>query len=207
MMADRSRAQRRLDRPVQILEAAFEEFVEHGYAATRLEDVAARAGVTKGTIYFYFENKEQVFASMVREVWLPVHKEVTSFLQEETGDSEKEFLCSFLRFLHQALARDRRASEIFRLLIAEARRFPELLDEHYARFAGPVFERLAQTLKQGAARGEFRNTALPEFAEVLIGPALTLNVWSLLFADRKPVDLDRHFEATIDLVLRGLLPR
>jgi len=206
-MAGRSRAQRRLERPVQILEVAFEEFVEHGYAATRLEDVAARAGVTKGTIYFYFENKEHVFASMVRELWLPLHQEVTLFLQKETERSTTEFLRAFLHFLHQALARDRRASEIFRLLIAEARRFPDLLDEHYARFARPVLERLGQTLKQGAAQGEFRNTALPEFAEVLIGPALTLNVWSLLFANRKPVDLDRHFEATIDLFLRGLLPR
>lgn len=67
-MARSVRARRKFERPGEILEAAFEEFVENGYAGTRLEDVAARAGVTKGTIYFYFESKEDVFASMVREL-------------------------------------------------------------------------------------------------------------------------------------------
>lgn len=200
------RARRKVERPGEILEAAFEEFVEKGYAGTRLEDVAARAGVTKGTIYFYFESKEAVFASMVRELWLPVHTGVARFLKE-TQEPAPEFLRSFLRYLHQVLAEDRRAREILRLLIAEARRFPELLDEHHARFGGPVFERLRRSLQQGAARGEIRSTSLPDFAEVLIGPALTLNVWSLLFGDRKPVDLDRHFEASLDLLLHGLLPR
>lgn len=205
-MAQGVRARRKFERPGEILEAAFEEFVENGYAGTRLEDVAARAGVTKGTIYFYFESKEDVFASMVRELWLPVHTGVARFL-EEAQEPAPDFLRSFLRYLHGVLAEDRRAREILRLLIAEARRFPELLDEHHARFGGPVFERLRRSLQHGAARGELRSTPLPEFAEVLIGPALTLNVWSLLFGDRKPVDLDRHFEASLDLLLHGLLPR
>ena len=79
-MAKGARARRKAERPGEILEAAFEEFAQRGFAATRLEDIAERAGVTRGAVYFYFENKEEVFVAMVRELSRPLHAEIEVFL-------------------------------------------------------------------------------------------------------------------------------
>jgi hypothetical protein len=90
-------------------------------------------------------------------------------------------------------------------LIAEAVRFPDLVDEHYRNLVGPMFEMLGQRLRQGVASGVFRPTSAVNFPELLLGPALSLHVWKLLFSDRKPLDAEQHFEAALDLILRGLL--
>jgi AcrR family transcriptional regulator len=205
-MAGGVRARRKAERPGEILEAAFEEFVQKGYAATRLEDVAARIGVTKGTIYFYFENKEQLFVAMVRELSRPVHIQAEEFA-ESTSSATPEFLRAYLCFLYQILATDPRSREIFRLLIAEANRFPELIDEHHQNFMGPVVKRLRERLEDGTARGEIRQSSILEFPELLLAPALSLNISMLLFSERRPVDMERHFEIAVDLLLNGLLPR
>jgi AcrR family transcriptional regulator len=205
-MAGAVRARRKAERPGEILEAAFDEFVQKGYAATRLEDVAARAGVTKGTIYFYFENKEQVFVAMVRELSRPVHVQAEEFA-ENSSSTAPEFLRAYLCFLYRILATDPRSREIFRLLIAEANRFPELVDEHHRNFMGPVVRRLRQVLEDGASKGEIRQQTVLEFPELLLAPALSLNIWMLLFSDRLPIDMDRHFEVAVDLLFNGLLPR
>ncbi len=205
-MAGAARARRKAERPGEILEAAFDEFVQKGYAATRLEDVAARAGVTKGTIYFYFENKEQVFVAMVRELSRPVHIQAEEFA-ENSASSTVEFLRAYLCFLYRILATDPRSREIFRLLIAEANRFPELIDEHHQNFMGPVVRRLRQSLEDGAVKGEIRQSSLLEFPELLLSPALSLNISMLLFSDRRPINMERHFEIALDLLLNGLLPR
>lgn len=205
-MAGAVRARRKAERPGEILEAAFEEFVQKGYAATRLEDVAVRAGVTKGTIYFYFESKEQVFVAMVRELSRPVHAQAEEFA-ESSSSSTVEFLRAYLCFLYRLLATDRRSREIFRLLIAEANRFPALIDEHHQNFMGPVVKRLRERLEDGAARGEIRPSSVLEFPEFLLSPALSLNISMLLFSDRRPIDMERHFKIAVDLLLHGLLPR
>jgi AcrR family transcriptional regulator len=206
LMAGGVRARRKAERPGEILEAAFEEFVQNGYAATRLEDVAARVGVTKGTIYFYFENKEQLFVAMVRELSRPVHRQAEEFAALNSSTAP-EFLRAYLCFLYRIIATDPRGREILRLLIAEASRFPELIDEHHQNFMGPVVRRLRQILDDGNAKGEIRPSSVLEFPELLLAPALSLNIWMLLFSDRRPIDLDRHFEIAVDLLLNGLLPR
>jgi AcrR family transcriptional regulator len=203
------RTRRREERPGEILEAAFEEFVQKGYAGTRLEDVAARAGVTKGTIYFYFHNKEQVFVTMVREISRPMiaqAEQIFAHRRQETTDIS-DFLRSYLRFFYQTVVTDRRAGEILRLLIAEAGRFPHLADEHFQNFVGPALAMLREVLGEGASTGRLRRTPATEFPELLLAPALQLNIWLLAFAGRRPVDAERHCEAAIDLIMHGLLPR
>ena len=203
------RMRRREERPGEILDAAFEEFVRNGYAATRLEDVAARAGVTKGTIYFYFENKEQVFVTMVRELSRPMVAQAEQFVSETRPPTTDfpDFLRSYLRFFYQAVVVDRRAGEILRLLIAEAGRFPELADEHFQNFVGPALKMLREALSSGANAGSLRCTPVTEFPELLLAPALQLNIWLLAYSGRRPVDAEQHCEAAIDLILQGLLPR
>lgn len=202
-MTERTRARRKAERPGEILDAAYEEFARNGYAATRLEDVAARAGVTKGTIYLYFENKDQVFVSMVQEVLRPVQERLAAFIEAERGTAP-ELVASLLGFLYEVIAADPRPREVVRLLIAEARRFPDLVDDTHAKMMGPVVEHLRQVLRRGCERGETRMTGMEEVPEVVISPALALNVWMLLFAGRRPVEIDRHREAAIDVILHGM---
>ena len=205
-MAGAIRARRKAERPSEILEAAFEEFVLHGYAATRLEDVAARAGVTKGTIYVYFHNKEEVFGALARELGKGLLERVAPFF-EERGEPTAESIRTDLMLLYRGCADDRRSRELLRLLIAEAMRFPELVDEHFQSFFEPILETLRERLLRGIAAGVFRPSPVADFPELLLGPALSFHIWKLLFAEREPLDAEKHFAAALDLVLGGLLPR
>jgi AcrR family transcriptional regulator len=118
-----------------------------------------------------------------------------------------EFLRANLRFLYTIIATDPRGREILRLLIAEASRFPALIDEHHENFMGPIVKRLRQVLEDGNAKGEVRHSSALEFSELLLTPALSLNICMLLFSDCQPIDMDWHFEIAVDLLLNGLLPR
>ncbi|WP_045835382.1 TetR/AcrR family transcriptional regulator [Hyphomicrobium sp. 99] len=199
-----ARARRKAERPGEILDAAFEEFVQRGYAATRLEDIAARAGVTKGTIYVYFESKERVFEALVHDLENSLREQVEPFF-EDRGPPTAQSIRADLTMLYRVFANDRRGRELLRLLIAEAVRFPDLVDEHYRNLVGPMFEVLGQRLRQGVANGTFRPAPATNFPELLLGPALSLHIWKLLFSDRKPLDAELHFEAALDMILRGLL--
>jgi AcrR family transcriptional regulator len=199
-------SRRKLERPNEILAAAFEEFVLTGYAATRLEDVAARAGVTKGTIYFHFQSKENVFVQMVRELSKPMRCKTQDFLDCNSQEGI-EFFKSYLDFSYAQILEDRYSREIFRLLVAEATRFPGLTDEHFKFVLEPVFARLRETLCDAIKSGKVRNAPAMEYPDLLLSPMLTLNIFLLVFADRKQIDPKRHLEAAKDLLLNGLLPR
>src|SRR4030095_5511220 len=118
-----------------------------------------------------------------------------------------DFLRSYLRFFYQTVVTDRRAGEILRLIIAEAGRFPELVEEHFHNFVRPALEMLREVLSEGASVGSLRPAPAMEFPELLLAPALQLNIWILSHSARRPIDAERHCEAALDLVLRGLLPR
>ena len=105
--------------------------------------------------------------------------------------------------IYRVCANDRRAREFLRLLISEAVRYPDLVDDHFQSFISPILERLGQRLRQGVATGA---TRVIDYPELLLGPALSLHIWKLLFSDRKALDAEQHFEAALDLILRGLLP-
>ena len=203
------RTRRKEERPGEILDAAFEEFVQKGFSATRLEDVAARAGVTKGTIYVYFDNKEQVFDAMVRDILRPMAAMAQEFRSNPLHDSAgvEEFLRGYFDFFYKSIVSDRRAGEMLRLLIAESGRFPELVDEHYQNFVKPILDTLHEALVAGARAGTLRQSPAVQVPELLLAPALQLNIWLLAYAGRMEIDLDQHLRATIDLILNGLLPR
>ncbi len=146
-----------------------------------------------------------MFGALVRELEKPLREQIAPFF-EDTSEPTAQSIRADLTMLYRVCANDRRSRELLRLLIAEAVRFPDLVDEHYRNLVGPMFERLGQRLRQGVASGVFRATPAVNFPELLLGPALSLHIWKLLFSDRKPIDAEQHFEAALDLLLRGLLP-
>lgn len=199
----KKRARRKAERPAEILDAAFEEFVKKGYAATRLEDVAARAGVTKGTIYFYFETKERLFEEMVRRTSQALFPEIESYAATLEG-SYASRLRALIAFLFGRIAENRASREMLRFLIAEGTRFPELVDRHYEEFVQPMLEQFHKLIEAGTAAGEFRATSSNIRTEIIMSPAIFLTVWTLLFGNRKTIDTAEFTDVSFDLILNGL---
>lgn len=199
-----TRRRRKAERPQEILEAAFGEFSRNGYATTTLERIAERAGVTKGTIYVYFENKEHLFISMVEEFTKAAHEAVQEMFDSHEG-STADLLRTQFAFIYEHLVENARRREVVRMLIAEASRFPELADRYHEEILRPCLDMLGQAIRRGVDRGEIRASAIVETPHVVIAPIALLDLWMMMFADRQPLDLKTYFDAHIELVLNGLL--
>src|SRR6516164_5137983 len=110
------RRRRKAERPGEILEAAFVEFSRNGYATTTLDQIAERAGVTKGTIYVYFENKEHLFISMVREITKAAFDTVHAMFETHEG-STADLLRAQFSFMYAHIVEDKRRREVLRMLL------------------------------------------------------------------------------------------
>lgn len=205
-MATEVRRRRKAERPKEILDAAFEEFSRSGYAATTLDQVAERAGVTKGTIYVYFENKEHLFISMVRDLTQAGMDPVIEMFERHEG-STAELLREQFGFIYRHIVQDTRRREVVRMLIAEAARFPALADRYRAEIHAPCMELLRQAIQRGIDRGEIRPSAILDCPQVIIAPIALVDHWMMLFGDREPLDLGSYFQAHLELVLNGLLAK
>jgi AcrR family transcriptional regulator len=201
-----TRRRRKAERPQEILEAAFVEFSRNGYAMTTLDRVAERAGVTKGTIYVYFENKEHLFISMVREVTKATLDTVHEMLETHEG-STADLLRAQFSFIYQHIVEDRRRREVLRMLIAEAPRFPELADRYHQEILRPCLDMLRRAIQRGMDHGEFRKSAIVDLPQIVIAPIALVDLWMMMFDVRQPLDLKAYFNAHLDLVLNGLLAK
>jgi AcrR family transcriptional regulator len=200
------RRRRKADRPGEILAAAFAEFSRNGYALTTLDHIAERAGVTKGTIYVYFESKEHLFISMVREITKSTLDTVTDMVERQDC-STAELLRAQFSFIYEHIVGDRRRREAVRMLIAEASRFPELADRYYHEILSPCLDLLRQAIQRGIDRGEIRNSPIIDSPQVVIAPIALVDLWLIMFDERQPLDLKAYFNAHLDLVLNGLLAK
>jgi AcrR family transcriptional regulator len=200
------RRRRKAERPGEILEAAFAEFSRNGYATTTLDHIAERAGVTKGTIYVYFENKEHLFISMVREL-MTAKLETVNEMAERHDGATVDLLRAQFRFIYEHMVEDRRRREVARMLIAEASRFPGLADRYHEEILRPCTEQLQRTIERGINRGDISQSAITACPLVIIGPIALVDVWLMMFDDRHPLDLKAYFDAHVELVLRGLLAK
>lgn len=203
-MLEKHKSQRRKDdRPQEILAAALEEFALNGYAATRLDNIARRVGISKGTIYLYFDSKEKLFKAMVRNSVVPQVERFETFISTFDGSSE-ELVHLLLKKFHQELIASEKDLHILRLLIAEGYKFPELTDFYYREVIQREIAAIQMIVAQGVSCGEFRETAAEDFPQIIVAPALMGLVWKLLFEQYHPLDLDALFETYIDLIMNGL---
>jgi AcrR family transcriptional regulator len=200
------RRRRKAERPKEILEAAFVEFSRNGYAVTTLDQIAERAGVTKGTIYVYFENKEHLFISMVREVTKATLDTVQDMFKTHTG-STADLLRAQFTFIYQDIVEDRRRREVVRMLIAEAPRFPELADRYYEEILRPCLDLLKRAIQRGMDSGEIRKSSIINSPQIVIAPIALVDLWIMMFDDRQPLDMKDYFNAHLDVVLNGLLAK
>ena len=201
----RPRWERRKDaRPQELLAAALDLFVERGYAATRLEDVAARAGVSKGTLYLYFVNKEELFKAVIRESLIPVLDEAEQMISRYE-DSSASLLREFIRGWWKRIG-ETNLSGITKLMMAEAGNFPDAAAMYHDEIITRSKALLVRILERGVARGEFRPLDLKHAHMVIVSPMLTLMLWKHSFGmcHAEPIDSPEYLACFIDLITHGL---
>ena len=191
-------------RPSELLAAALELFVDKGYANTRLDDVAARAGVSKGTLYLYFANKEDLFKAVVRESVVPLIAQAATEAHGYEGSS-----ADLLRGLITSWWNDygrSPAGGISKLIMAESGNFPEIASFFLEEVIEPWHRLIGGAIQRGIDRGEFRRVDVPTFVQMLTAPMVMLSVWSRSFGpcSSKQVDPDQYIELLADTTLRGL---
>jgi AcrR family transcriptional regulator len=196
------RRERKDTRPQEIVAAAFEEFAAKGFAGTRLEDVAARAKVSKGLPYLYFKTKVELFKAVVRSV-ITSHFDVIRERMETTELSAEDFLKGpFLAFI-QELVGSRRAF-IARLLIAEGHKHPELTAFYFETVVSRGIDTLTRLIDRGIESGEFKPTRLRDFPQLLVAPALTAIIWRTLFERHRHLDTNAMLATNIDLLVDAI---
>lgn len=203
--ARRPRWKRRKEaRPAEIVAAALQVFVERGFAATRLEEVARRAGVTKGTVYLYFKNKDTLFKAVVRETIVPCIAEGEALAASHTGSARE--LCEALIRGWWRLIGETELSGIPKLMLAEAVNFPQLARFYYDEVVSRGQRLMAHALERGMANGEFRRVDVPVAVRLMIAPLLHAAHWRHSFAlcTREPFDVGRYIDTHIDLFLNGI---
>jgi AcrR family transcriptional regulator len=197
------RRRRKEERPQEILEAAFEEFAAHGYAATRLEDVAQRGGIAKGTIYLYFKDKQGLFRAVVRSLIHPALETLAGFVRAFPGSAEELLRELVSRHYAQVVGR-KRARAILRLLIAESGKFPQLPDIFYREIIQPGVTALRLVLEKGVASGEFRKTKARDFPQIVIAPGVLAALWMMILGERHRLDLNAYIRAHMEFVFSAL---
>ncbi len=195
---------RKSARPEEILQAALEVFTDRGFAATKLEDVARRAGVTKGTIYLYYENKEALFKALVRETIVPVIAKGEALAHSFTGTARDLFEQLVREYFR--LMGDTPLSGIPRLMIAEAGNFPELARFYYEEVVTRGHRLMAGVLERGMKAGEFRRVDVAVATKLAMAPLMHAVVARKAFAACMPegFDVAKYLDTHIDLYLHGI---
>jgi AcrR family transcriptional regulator len=202
---NQSRRRRKEARPQELLGAALDLFVEKGFAATRLEDVAARAGVSKGTVYLYFASKEELFRAVINEGIIPALAQGESLVAGYTGDSAgllREVLLGWWRMVGGT-----QLAGVPKLMIAEARNFPDTARYYNQNVIMRGRALLGGVLSRGMASGEFRQLPVETTIDVVFAPLLMLAIWRFSMGpccSQASSDPTPYLETHLDLLLRGL---
>lgn len=203
------RERRKEDRPGELLDAALALFVEKGFAATRVEEVAARAGVSKGTLFLYYPSKEELFKAVVRETIAGRLTEWNQELDEFQGDSAELLRYCMQSWWERIGMTD--ASGITKLVMGESGTFPEIAAFYQQEVIGPGHDLLKRVLQRGIDRGEFQTMELEYAVYSLIAPMIFLLMWKHSMAPCCPpsqrIDPITFIDTQVDLLLRGMLIR
>jgi AcrR family transcriptional regulator len=200
-----ARRRRKGARPAELAAAALDLFVEKGFAATRLEDVAIKAGVSKGTLYLYFDSKAALLKAVVEEGIIPVLDQGEDMLARHQGSAADLLRHMILTWWTQIGAS--KLSGVSKLMIGEAHNFPEIASYYHDRVIARSHDLMRRVLEAGVTRGEFRALEFVPTIEVIFAPVLMLAIWRHSFAGCCGVEQDplRYLNVHLDLLLNGLL--
>jgi AcrR family transcriptional regulator len=192
------RASRQAERRRAILAAALGEFSARGFAAARLDDIAEAAGIAKGTIYLYFRDKEALFQDLIRSEMSPVVGALETALAVDLPlrTVAEHAVALFVREIYGTSRR-----EIIRLILSEGPRFPQLADFYYREVLSRIIAAVRALLERARKRGELRSDALIRFPQLLGAPGIVAILWSGLFAEQAPLDVEGLMRAHLDILL------
>lgn len=200
------RARRKEERPGELLAAALDLFVEKGFAATRAEEVAARAGVSKGTLFLYYKSKEELFKAVVRDCIGSHFIEWNAELESFEGDTPA--LLRYGMSAWWARIGETKASGITKLMLCEAQNFPELAAFYQQEVIDPGNALIRRILQRGIDRGEFRPVNVDYSIYSVLAPLmfLTLSKHSMgsCLGHGFQVDPEKYIATQIDTLLNGL---
>jgi AcrR family transcriptional regulator len=200
------RWERRKDaRPGELAAAALDLFVERGFAATRLDDVAKRAGVSKGTLYLYFDSKEELFKAVIREGYVAPLTEAEQLVETFAGSSVDLIKEIFRRWWIQVGATQQ--AGMTKLIIAEAGNFPELARFYHDEVIQRSHALLERAIARGIERGEFRPMNAHYAGRISCAPMVMLMLWKHSFGPcvSYQLDTEEYIRTIVDLLLNGLV--
>jgi AcrR family transcriptional regulator len=190
------------DRREAILAAALDVFAESGFAPSRLDDVAARAGVAKGTIYLYFPSKQALFEALVQtSIGGPIGAIGDAMLASDRPTTDLLRML-FSRVRTEILGTRRR--EVARLVLSEAGRFPELAAFYHREVVGRGMALIRAIARRGVERGEIASDALERFPQLAAAPLGVALLWTSFFDALEPLDVEGMFDAHVEMLMRGL---
>jgi len=192
-----NRAEKAAERRAAIVEAALNEFIARGFTATRLDDVAKRAGVAKGTIYLHFKDKESMFEELVRTALVPLVNRIAA-PQIPIG-TVREVVEAFAATFIREVANTRRG-DIIRLIVAEGPRFPAIADFYYREVISRGLAGMRALIELAIARGEIRQKQLARYPQIVVAPAIVAVIWQSLFARHSPLDASEMLRVHLDLI-------
>jgi AcrR family transcriptional regulator len=190
-------AERRAQRRQAILAAALAEFSACGFAAARLDDVAARARIAKGTIYLYFRDKEALFQDIIRSEMSPVVSTLEHALALDlpVRAVAEQAVEVFVREVYGT-----RRKDIIRLVLSEGPRFPKLADFYYREVLSKILVAVRALLRRAKERGELRDDAVIAFPQLIGAPAIVAILWNAMFDRHDPLDVRALMRAQLDLL-------
>jgi len=202
-----TRQRRKEARPQELLASALDLFVEHGFAATRIDEVARRAGVSKGTLYLYYASKEELFKAVVRHNLSSLIAEGEEAVRNHQGSTSE--LLAFLLHTWWKRVGDTAAAGIHKIVLSEVRNFPELAQFYTDEVIVPADRLFCSTVQRGIPRGEFAAMPLHEVAHAIIAPLIFMALHRHSFgacpvAGQHPMDPKFMLDTHLQLILRGL---
>ncbi|MCA1401514.1 TetR/AcrR family transcriptional regulator [Bradyrhizobium sp. BRP56] len=192
-----NRAEKSAERRAAIVEAAMDEFIARGFAATRLDDVAKRAGVAKGTLYLYFKDKESMFEELIRTAVVPLVNRMAAppTITGPVRDAVERFAETFIREVVST-----RRGDIIRLIVSEGPRFPAIADFYFREVVSKGMAAMQALIQLAITRGEIRQRQLAQFPQLVVAPAIVAVIWQSLFARHAPLDALAMFKVHLDLI-------
>ncbi|MEY4426251.1 MAG: hypothetical protein RL535_549 [Pseudomonadota bacterium] len=199
-------ARRKKARPGELLEAALDLFVAKGFAATRVEEVAAKAGVSKGTLFLYFKSKEELFEAVVRE---NISNQISQGMVElENFDGPTTDMLKFAMFAWWERVGNTKASGISKLVMSEASNFPTLANFYHENVVRPGRQLIQAILQRGVDRGEFRSLNMDYAVFSVIAPVMFLTMWKHswgICSIDAPLDPKSYLDSQADIIVHGIL--
>ena len=171
-----------------ILQSALAEFAERGFAAARLDDVALRAGVAKGTLYLYFEDKEALFVELIRSAVAPLMDQFSRIAAAPDLSPIQALDTLFALFEKEVLGTDRKL--LLRLIIAEGARFPVIAEVYYREVVTRGLGLMRGLAERASAEGVFASEATSRYPQLIVAPLLLAVIWDNLFARMHPLDVN-----------------